>query len=218
MGTTRVGVVVDESSSMWSLQRATIDGFNEYIDELKKDSAAAEETTVSLTKFSGVPVVIYTDKPLLQVERLNDKTYSPNGSTALYDAIALTVGQLAPRVGADDTAIILVQTDGYENSSVETTANDVVNLIQEKESLGNWTFVYLGADQDAFTVGTSIGFRGGNTLSYAGTAQGTSSTYANLASNTVSLRGKTRSGLKTNSSSFLTEDQDDEDTGSQGPS
>lgn len=217
MSKTHVAAVIDESSSMWNLQDATIDGFNEYIDELMKDIAAAEETTVSLTKFSGVANVVYTDKPLHQVPRLDRITYSPQGSTALYDAIGLTVGQLAPKVRKEDTAIVIVLTDGHENVSKENTREDILNLITRKESEGNWTFVYLGANQDAFAVGTQIGFKGGNTASYFATADSVKDTYSSLATNTSNLRSRSRSSKERHgaqyavaSSTFFDETGEDE--------
>lgn len=39
-------------------------------------------------------------------------------------------------------------------------------LIRSKEAAGNWTFVFLGANLDAFTQGTSLGVRVANSVRY----------------------------------------------------
>lgn len=44
--------------------------------------------------------------------------------------------------------LFLVITDGQENSSRETSLDQVRRLIHEREAQGQWTFAYLGADTE----------------------------------------------------------------------
>jgi len=167
MGRTLVGVVLDESGSMGNVTDSTIEGFNEYLQELQNNKA--DEAAVTLTKFNSKASIVYELQPVDQVRPLSRKTYYPSGMTALYDAIAYTVNHLETEVRDGDRVVITVLTDGHENSSRETTRDQVLALIDRKEKQGNWTFVYLGADQDAMTAqraSSSIGIAVANTVSY----------------------------------------------------
>ena len=71
---------------------------------------------------------------------------------------------------------------------------DMVNSHTEKD---NWTFVYLGANQDSWAVGASFGIAHGNTMNFntqnmAETYKGlaaASASYSNSSFMTKSLRG-----------------------------
>ena len=57
-------------------------------------------------------------------------------------------------------------TDGEENSSREWTLQGIRELVRSKESLGNWTFVFLGANLDAFAQGANLGVARPNAVRY----------------------------------------------------
>jgi len=57
-------------------------------------------------------------------------------------------------------------TDGEENSSREWTLQGIRELVRSKESLGNWTFVFLGANIDAFMQGANLGVARPNAVRY----------------------------------------------------
>lgn len=40
--------------------------------------------------------------------------------------------------------------DGEENSSKKSSSTQIRSLISKKESLGNWTFAYIGENPDAW--------------------------------------------------------------------
>lgn len=178
---TFISYVIDESGSMAPLVTDVVDGFNRYVADLRKQPA----TFLTLEKFDHEFVTVYTAKPISDVEDLAPETYRPRGSTALLDAIGRAVRTLENQVTKDDRALVVIMTDGYENASREFTRESVKQLISEHEARGNWTFVYMGANQDAFTVGTQMGFAGANTLSYAGTHQGTQNAFTRAAGATM---------------------------------
>lgn len=75
------------------------------------------------------------------------------------------------------TVLAVVFTDGEENSSREVDHPTLQQMIKEREEDG-WTFIFLGANIDAWHQGTSLGFSGGvrgQTISYVNTPQGTRS-------------------------------------------
>lgn len=202
-----VGFCLDESGSMEVCREQTISGFNEYVDELRKQDG---ETLLSLTMFSTepslAPVVPESPNgrmyrpfceaaPIAEVPRLSTENYRPHGGTPLLDAIGATIRsmeeQLAARKKQPDAVLFVIQTDGEENSSREFSREAVRALIARKESEG-WRFVYLGANQDGFTaerISTSMGLQAGASMSYDYAA--TASVHASLADSSAQLRGAT---------------------------
>ena len=149
-----VSLVLDRTGSMASIRSDAIGGYNAYIDELKKSGDSVRFTR---TMFDSQSVdVVHDGIEIGQVPHLTEESYQPRAMTPLYDAIMMAVRSLEPKVGPDDSVILAVLTDGLENASKRYTLSDVKECITAKQNEG-WTFAYLGADQDAWVVGESIG-------------------------------------------------------------
>lgn len=157
-----VNVILDKSGSMADTAKQTIDGFNEYLKGLRADGDTNYE--VSLTVFNNLPSVIYTSKPLSEIDELNSKTYKPEGWTALLDAVVETV-EAAEKVAKDRPVLNVIITDGEENSSRKATLNEVKDLVERKQKDG-WTFVFIGANLDSFAEGSKLGVAQYNTVNY----------------------------------------------------
>ncbi len=157
-----VNVVLDKSGSMNTKVQDVIGGFNLYISELAKEPAV--EYGFTLTLFDTAVAMKYHSVPLAQVAKLDELTYRPSGNTALLDAIGNTVQTV--NAAGFDKIITVIMTDGEENSSREWTLEGIRELVRSKESLGNWTFVFLGANLDAFTQGANLGVARPNAVRY----------------------------------------------------
>lgn len=75
---------------------------------------------------------------------------------------------------ADGKVICVIVTDGMENASKDTSKKALQKLIGEREKQG-WTFIYLGANQDAWGVGSSMGLSGtasGQSVNYSDSTPG----------------------------------------------
>jgi hypothetical protein len=164
--------LLDGSGSMNSVLDATIEGFNGYITELL---CATRRLRIRGSHWSSSAPrmrLVHTAVPLGHVELLTRQTYRPRGGTPLFDAIGRTIKETAQRLDADPAlagarVLFAIQTDGEENASREyTTRQQIASLIGEYEASG-WTFVYLGANQDAFAEGAALGIRAGNTANYS---------------------------------------------------
>ena len=157
-----VNVILDKSGSMSTKVQDVIGGFNLYISELAKEPAV--EYGFTLTLFDTAVAMKYNSVPLEKVAKLDESSYRPSGNTALLDAI----GNTAQTVNTDgfDKIITVIMTDGEENSSREWTLQGIRELVRSKESLGNWTFVFLGANLDAFTQGANLGVARPNAVRY----------------------------------------------------
>jgi hypothetical protein len=90
----------------------------------------------------------YKAVPLSKVAKLDDTTFRPSGNTALYNAVGNTVQTVS--TDGYDKVITIIMTDGEENSSREWSLQAIRELIRSKEAAGNWTFMLLGANLDAF--------------------------------------------------------------------
>jgi hypothetical protein len=64
-----------------------------------------------------------------------------------------------------ESIIITILTDGEENSS-RTFANSDIKQMVEKAEGSNWGFMFLGANINAFSTGSSMGFNVNNTVQY----------------------------------------------------
>lgn len=162
--TVQVSLVLDRTGSMASIRSDAIGGYNAYIDELKK---SGDDVKFTLTMFDSQSVdVIHDAVDVSKVPHLTEETYQPRAATPLYDAIMTAVQRLEAKVGAGDNVIFAVLTDGLENASVKYTLSDVKEFITAKQNIG-WMFAYLGADQDAWVVGESIGVAPAGRVAFA---------------------------------------------------
>jgi len=135
--------LLDRSGSMQSCVDDTIGGFNAFVDSQKSFGG-----TMTLCLFDHEFDIVYEKVPIDQVVPLTKETYMPRGGTALHDAM----GQVLKMNLSDDTMVIIL-TDGEENSSNKYTAAHVKDLVDTKP----WKFVYLGANQDAVLTAQGLG-------------------------------------------------------------
>lgn len=148
--------ILDRSGSMETCLDDTIGGFNAFLRDQVVDGG-----TLTLIQFDHEYSLIYDKKPIGEVEPLNRETFKPRGSTALLDAIGKTVKSITD----DRKPTIAILTDGLENASHMYTKSHVKDLVEQKTKEG-WTFVYLGANQDAFAEAGSIGIAPSCTMNY----------------------------------------------------
>lgn len=56
-----------------------------------------------------------------------------------------------------ERAIVVIVTDGEENSSHEYTKAKIQELVKARQDSGKWAFIYLGANVDAFDEAGKMG-------------------------------------------------------------
>lgn len=163
---TVIQAIIDRSGSMQSIRSDAEGGFNAFIADQRSQPGDCQ---VSLAQFDNQYEVVYSDLPISQVPPL---AIVPRGSTAMLDAIGRTITSLGARLAAlpedqrPGSVIIGIVTDGLENASQEFTYPMIKDLITEQEQKYSWTFLYLGADQDAIAQGSKMGIAPGRSLSY----------------------------------------------------
>jgi uncharacterized protein YegL len=188
---THLAIIADRSGSMLNIASDMNGAIRQLLSDQAKEPGAVE---VDITTFDHE-----LDHPFIGVRPDDVKidVIVPRGSTALNDAIGVTVtslGQrLAERAEEDRPAhvIVVVVTDGGENASREYSADQVKKLVTEQTEQWGWTFMYLAANVDAFATGAGYGFGRAQTISYAADSEGTQSVIATASAGIT----RTRSGL-----------------------
>lgn len=164
---TVVIVVQDKSGSMSSCAPATISGYNEYLGDLKRDARNDDsDVRVSLVQFDTSVRTVYTSRPVNDVQRLTREDYVPGGMTALYDAVGRAVRDTERSIRRGDRVLVVLMTDGGENASREWRHDGILRLFEDKRR-DDWEFIFLGAGEEAWNTGNSLGFTGQNSINYA---------------------------------------------------
>ena len=168
-----VAFLIDRSGSMNSLTEDVIGGFNAFVATQKTLDGNCIFTAA---QFDGTDPfeLLYDRVPITEVDDLDHSRYQPRGNTPLFDAIAALIHNIENHSGPTQPnadQIVVVFTDGFENASRTWTRDQVFALIEQKKSQG-WTFVFMGANQDAYTEGGRIGFQAGNVQNFRGDGQG----------------------------------------------
>ena len=163
-------MILDESGSMNGIRDATIEGFNGFVTQQRQDTQVGA-TNLTFIKFEGGNIrTVYNNQPIDQVAVLDRTGYQPAGGTNLFDAIGYGMEQTSNSLkdipkDQRPAVIFCILTDGEENSSCKYNNQDIRNMVETAEGK-EWTFTFLGANIDAFAVGSSFGMRMSNTVSY----------------------------------------------------
>lgn len=153
--------VIDESGSMSGTESDVIGGFKRVVDEQRENKEGT--CSVSYYKFNNKVTEVYKGRDVNDVEYI-DNDYRPGGCTALFDAVGTAIDEIGKWIDAMDESekpeknIIVVMTDGMENSSVEYKSDKVKEMIKEQEEKYNWSFVYMGSDVRDANDANSMGF------------------------------------------------------------
>lgn len=186
---TYLTVVLDRSASMNNVRQATIDGFNELV---KGQAAKPGECLVTLAQFDHEYIPMYKDVPANLVRPLTFETYLPRGSTALLDAIGFTIESLGARLAAlpetqrPANVIVVIQTDGEENTSKDYNRKRVFDMVSHQTSVYKWQFIFMGAGPDAIRDANQMGFQAGASLQYTSSPLHSAHAYRAL-NNAVSI-------------------------------
>lgn len=228
---TYVAIILDKSGSMDTIKNEAINHFNEQLQVLKEESNApdkvakkmlqneesnAVETHVTFVTFNNNVETLIENDDVNNISEIDDSTYKPGGTTALYDAIGETIEKFQSYSDINDSnvsVLFTIITDGQENASEkfngENGRKKVKSQIDELQKTGKWTFTFMGANQDVMeTAVDGLGIRAGNTMSFDYSAEGMT-----LASDTHSMSTRAyftarREGNLSVTSFYDSEDED----------
>jgi hypothetical protein len=134
--------------------------FNEILQSIAAEPLKTPNRQQWIQFFSFNGNGIREQIPLQQVStlvQLNEENYRPDSMTPLFDAIGHATGKLryALEKEQDYAVLVTILTDGAENASREFTAVTISNIIKELKQQ-NWTFTYLGTNQDVAKEATRM--------------------------------------------------------------
>lgn len=145
-------LLADHSGSMSTCKTTAQEAINGFFNERK--AAATVPEIWAMVEFDTSFDEVFGFKPVADIPAY---TLRPAGMTALMDAIAYSVSRLEGQSKAKSAQkILVITTDGYENSSKEHNRASVKKLLEEKQAEG-WQVIYLAANQDAIKEGASFG-------------------------------------------------------------
>jgi hypothetical protein len=198
---THISIIIDRSSSMSSMAKEVISGFNSL---LNKQIEASGEASMTVVQFDHEYQVLNDFIKINNVKKLDINTYSPRGNTALLDAMGKTIEDVRTKINAlednekPSKAIFVFITDGEENWSKQYSRERVFEMIEDlkseskEENSIDWDFVFIGANQDAISAGGSFGIARGASLTYASSGDGAKSAFTSLSDGLISYRCATK--------------------------
>ena len=167
---------LDRSGSVSGLESDTIGGFNSLLNKRKQEEGSCVITTVL---FDDRYELLHDRINLQGVKPITEKEYYVRGSTALLDAIGRTVNKIRnvqKNTAAEEQAekvLFIITTDGMENASREYDYKKVRHMIQQQKELGNWEFIFLGANLDAVETAANFGITADFAVDYLADTEGT---------------------------------------------
>jgi uncharacterized protein with von Willebrand factor type A (vWA) domain len=129
-------ILLDCSGSMASNWRDALAAVNGYVHSL----GSRLNTKILLATFADTYTVLREDQSPLNWKSLTEDVVTPDGGTALNDAIGKIVGQ-AMKDNPDKAAIVLC-TDGVECASQEVTTQQAKALLEQCRQRG-WQVIHL---------------------------------------------------------------------------
>lgn len=167
-------LIADRSGSMKVMAAEANNGIEHFLSEQMKIGGKA---TVSLYQFDTEHDTVFDFTPLALAAAAG-YVLLPRGGTALNDALGFAItreGETLARMtedGRPGKVLMLIVTDGQENSSHEYTKVQVKDLITAQHEKWQWEISYIGANVDAFAEAQGMGIAAASSMGYAATTGG----------------------------------------------
>ena len=166
-------LILDKSGSMCDCIENTISGFNEQVNKVQQleKEFSEQEITLGLTTFNHEVYHHFFQSQPATVRKLSTATYRPDGTTALLDAVGMTIESIEKDIKQHEnklntTVVIVILTDGHENASKLFKLEDIRKEISRLEETGKWTFSFIGASLDAVDVAASMAIKRQNSFMF----------------------------------------------------
>ena len=154
-------ILLDRTGSMsdiWDEALGSVNAYAAAVGKVEDGEADDLETSVTLAVFDHqegfqFDVLRKEVQPDAWANVTNDEV-SPRGMTPLFDAINRTITMA--EADNPEKAVIVIMTDGYENSSREVTREGAKAALDRAEARG-WEVVFLGAEFASFGDADAVG-------------------------------------------------------------
>lgn len=157
---THISFLLDRSGSMGPIWADAQGGFTAFV---KSQKEAPGKATFSFSVFDSTYTPIRSFTNMADVpDTIPDDIY-PRGMTALLDAIGRIVVEtgahiaLLPEDQRPSKVVVVIYTDGEENSSHLYTEAKLRELITQQETVYSWDFVFLASNINAVATAATYG-------------------------------------------------------------
>lgn len=192
---TELVFILDRSGSMSGLESDTIGGYNSLLVKQKGEPGEALVTTVL---FDDRVELLHDRLNLREMVPITDQEYYVRGTTALLDAVGITISKIVnqtrrtPKEEQPKNTLFVITTDGMENASREFSYEQVRKMIEHQKNRYNWEFLFLGANIDATAAAERFGIHEDRAVNYNADHQGTQLNYQVVGDTVSSLRANSK--------------------------
>ena len=153
-------VILDRSGSMTPLREAAINGYNETLDVIRaaqKQYDLEQQNLVTLVLFNDGITNVFDCDTIQNIPNLMWDNYVPWSTTAMWDAIGISLTNLKAKLDGleNATAVVTIISDGEENSSYRYSCQQVASLIDELKNKGVM-FVFMGTNQNVAMTAAAL--------------------------------------------------------------
>jgi hypothetical protein len=151
--------VLDCSGSMFGLESDVIGSFNAIIARQKASSNQTFVTTVLCSKDCRL---LHDHIPLHSIRPITSQEYYVQGCSAFLDGMGTAIckiRQMYAMVSEENQpqqVLFVMITDGFENSSVIFSADEILHMVQTQKEKQHWEFVFLGADLETISMASKL--------------------------------------------------------------
>jgi uncharacterized protein YegL len=190
-GLTELVFILDKSGSMGGMESDTIGGYNSL---LEKQKAVEGEACITTVLFDNTYELLHDRIDIKGVSPITEKEYCVGGSTALLDAIGKTIHKIdnVQKNTAEDyraeKVMVVIITDGEENSSREYAAENIKAQIKKKKEEYGWEFIFLGANIDAVAAAGRLGISPNRAQNYHQDGKGSRVVYETISKAQIAFR------------------------------
>ncbi len=207
---TYIAIIIDESGSMDDLRKVVVDSFNEQIQTIRQQSEE-QDIFISLITFSHSVNEIVWNENIKFFKEMTLEDYNPNSSTALNDAIGLTIEKFKEfEVTKNTSYLINIITDGFENCSRKFRNKEIKRLITELEKTELWSFVWMISNMKSDYISSVYGSSVNNVMVFDSSEKGYQ-LGANIHTTGTKAYLNSRSAGMTNTNNFYNNEIGDED-------
>lgn len=155
---THYQLILDASGSMGSIRIETLNSVNRQIEAIREMAQRNpdQKLKISLTLFNTVTRKAFSNIKPQKTSLLPQSQYQTEGSTALLDAIGLSISDLKENKAPEDDVVMVIITDGEENASQYFSFEQIAESIRQLKATEQWTFTFLGADIDAWSIASRL--------------------------------------------------------------
>jgi len=174
--------IIDRSGSMAGMAKEAIGGFNQFLTEQK--ALPDDSCKFTLVLFDHDYNKIYDAVDIQDVAELNETTYVPRGTTALFDAMGRALDDAIDRIQKEYSEkprmAVMVMTDGQENASKDYKKDRLEKLVEDLKKEG-WQFVFMSSDLNSFQNDLqTMSAVGTMNVVYNNNSRGYTASYANV--------------------------------------